>query len=1064
MAITDFSQNDSDQNQISVLDGSQDTLRIENSEFISNSDLSRDGFDLVLTLENGDTLIIEEYFSSDTPPTLISETGSALTPQLVDSFVQGNQFAQATTGTDVSPVGAVKELSGDATVTRTNGTVETITLGTPIYEGDIIETNAEGAVNIIFIDETEFAISEDARLAIDEYVFDPSTSEGSSSFSVLKGVFVFTSGEIGRDDPDDVEIETPVGSIGIRGTIIAGKIDPDGVENEITVVEGAIVIRNAAGETTLSNQFETVQLSGYESEIVNIGQIDSTQMNQKFGSVSGVSGSLFSAINETGTQEGNNGEPNIQEDPAAETSGEGQSAEEESMKDATQENLNEEAALDTVQSVEDNGPELLQNDVLNLETVQTGLETKFGSERTVDTAAGNKSLKPVISKSGTTSNSNSNTVENQISLGQETRSLSDPFIPKTDVINPIDTSNTSPTGFSLNNGSILATRGFSISATPDTGIGSSIAALGTDLDGDGLNDFAYTGDNGQVFIYNSTASTVTSINIATIAAGNITQNLNISAGGDFDGDGNADLIFGTPQGNLPSFVNTGQIGVIEAANSAVNNIITSDDVGILAASPGTILGQDVEVIGDFNGDGYSDYLFSFDETGSGSGGLLLNKGSDTALNTAIQTSDFDIINGAGTEFFGTSLSAAGDINNDGFDDIIVGTLDNRAYIVYGDEADFLKGSVINNPAGTISFGANVTGGSDINRDGHSDFLISSTGALHGEQVHLYDGASLNQLTRFYSSQAGWEVNNAHMINDFNGDGRDDFAISTSNGVDNKIFVIYGKDSGFETSFDLNFSAINQIDAKLGVMFGWNGVGGQIELESVGDINGDGLDDLAIGASEAEFNASSFDDGAISVVYGQFTPDVVTDNSARDGNNTVGSITATSNEQALLGSANDDIINGGGREFLSVSSGAGNDNITLNAAGATHKTINGGAGIDQLFLQGDGGTLDFSSAGPAGMTLSDVEVITMGGDGQNLVFDVADIFKLLQESDTSTLRITTNGAGNSLQLSKDGADIGASPAGFTGDLGTDAIGETGFFDLNFGGYTLLVDTNITTNFA
>ncbi len=283
----------------------QNTLRIENSEFISNSDLSRDGFDLVLTLENGDTLIIEEYFSSDTPPTLISETGSALTPQLVDSFVQGNQFAQATTGTDVSPVGAVKELSGDATVTRTNGTVETITLGTPIYEGDIIETNAEGAVNIIFIKKTELlAISEDARLAIDEYVFDPSTSEGSSSFSVLKGVFVFTSGEIGRDDPDDVEIETPVGSIGIRGTIIAGKIDPDGVENEITVVEGAIVIRNAAGETTLSNQFETVQLSGYESEIVNIGQIDSTQINQKFGSVSGVSGSLFSAINETGTTRG----------------------------------------------------------------------------------------------------------------------------------------------------------------------------------------------------------------------------------------------------------------------------------------------------------------------------------------------------------------------------------------------------------------------------------------------------------------------------------------------------------------------------------------------------------------------------------------------------------------------------------------------------------------------------------------------------------------------------------------------------------------------------------------
>src|SRR5690606_2307955 len=103
---------------------------------------------------------------------------------------------------------------------------------------------------------------DNARLAIDEYVFDPATQSGENNFSVLRGVFVFTSGLIGREDPDDVKIETPVGSIGIRGTTIMGHINPDG-DSQITVVEGAIVVTNGQGEQTLSQQFETVKLGGF---------------------------------------------------------------------------------------------------------------------------------------------------------------------------------------------------------------------------------------------------------------------------------------------------------------------------------------------------------------------------------------------------------------------------------------------------------------------------------------------------------------------------------------------------------------------------------------------------------------------------------------------------------------------------------------------------------------------------------------------------------------------------------------------------------------------------------
>ena len=140
-------------------------------------------------------------------------------------------------------------------------------------------------------------MSEDSRLSIDEYVFDPATNEGSTDFSVLKGLFVFTSGLIGREDPDDVNIDTPMGSIGIRGTIIAGNVD----NGEITVVEGAIVLRDFNGnEVTLANQFETAQFMPSEGTINEMGQLSAKQVSSNFKGVSGVSGSLFSSIQDAG--------------------------------------------------------------------------------------------------------------------------------------------------------------------------------------------------------------------------------------------------------------------------------------------------------------------------------------------------------------------------------------------------------------------------------------------------------------------------------------------------------------------------------------------------------------------------------------------------------------------------------------------------------------------------------------------------------------------------------------------------------------------------------------------
>ncbi len=304
----DLSGNSETGTQPVTMTAEGNTVDLPDASFVRDADIQRDGMDLVLEGPDG-TIVIEGYFAADPAPDLVAPDGSTLTPELVNSFAHSDsQYADAGSMNDASPVGSVQEVSGEATVTRLDGSVEVIISGTPIFQGDVVETSGEGAVNIVFIDETSFAVSEDARLAIDEYVFDPATQSGSTNFSVLKGVFVFTSGLIGRDDPDDVEIDTPVGSIGIRGTIIMGDVD----EGEITVVEGAIVLRDLQGnEMTLANQFETGKFMPSEGGIEHMGNMSADHMSHKFASISGVAPDLFSSLNDAASESGDGGEDGI---------------------------------------------------------------------------------------------------------------------------------------------------------------------------------------------------------------------------------------------------------------------------------------------------------------------------------------------------------------------------------------------------------------------------------------------------------------------------------------------------------------------------------------------------------------------------------------------------------------------------------------------------------------------------------------------------------------------------------------------------------------------------------
>lgn len=292
---------------IKVIQG--EPVQLPVAEMIMDASFSKDGADLVIE-HNGQNVTVEGYFNGLNSPDLIHESGIKLSPDMVNSFVKtahAGKYAQAgSVMNDASPVGQIIELVGDVVITRADGTEVIAEIGTVIHQGDVIETSADGAANILFADSTSFSVSEDARLSVDEFKYDSDAQEGSSFFSMLKGAFVYTSGMIGKDDPGNVNIETPAGSIGIRGTVVMGKIDPSGQNSEITIIDGAVVITNAGGSVELNDMFETARLNGYDQSPQNIGQMTADYVQGQFKSLGDVARDTFGqSFNRSNDGEGN---------------------------------------------------------------------------------------------------------------------------------------------------------------------------------------------------------------------------------------------------------------------------------------------------------------------------------------------------------------------------------------------------------------------------------------------------------------------------------------------------------------------------------------------------------------------------------------------------------------------------------------------------------------------------------------------------------------------------------------------------------------------------------------
>ncbi|MEH2415534.1 beta strand repeat-containing protein [Nostoc sp.] len=392
----------------------------------------------------------------------------------------------------------------------------------------------------------------------------------------------------------------------------------------------------------------------------------------------------------------------------------------------------------------------------------------------------------------------------------------------------------------------------------------------------------------------------------------------VSSAGDINGDGIADLIIGAayadPNGSWSgqSYVVFGRKGGFDAQLN-LSTLNGTNGFAINGIKADDLSGWSVSSAGDINDDGIADLIIgahAADPNGSESGQSYVVFGSKGGFDAQLNLSTLNgtngfAINGINTgDDSGWSVSSAGDINDDGIADLIIGAYgaepngseSGQSYVVFGRKGGFdaqLNLSTLNGTNGFAIDGINnkkysgwsVSSAGDINGDGIADLIIGArNGAeFHGQSYVVFGskggfGAKLNLSTLNGTNgfaingikadeNSGWSVSSA---GDINSDGIADLIIgapyaspaSPNDYKSGQSYVVFGSKGGFGAKLNLstlngtNGFAINGIKA-----YDLSGV-----VSSAGDINGDGIADLIIGAPAANPNGS--DSGQSYVVFGR----------------------------------------------------------------------------------------------------------------------------------------------------------------------------------------------------
>ncbi len=416
-------------------------------------------------------------------------------------------------------------------------------------------------------------------------------------------------------------------------------------------------------------------------------------------------------------------------------------------------------------------------------------------------------------------------------------------------------------------------------------LGASVAGAG-DINGDGFADVVVGApfyDNGQAdegaaFVYFGGAGAFDTSADAHLEMDQAMAlfGTDIAGAGDVNGDGFDDVIVGAPSydGGQPfegaAFIYFGGAGAFDLVR----------DAHLEANRANSQFGFSVAGAGDVDGDGFDDVVVgarSYTNGQSVEGAAYVYFGGAGAFDLA---ADAQVESNQTLAQMGVSVASAGDVNGDGFDDVAIGAFryangefnEGAAFLYFGGPGAFdlvADAQLESNQEGAVA-GLSVAGAGDVNGDGFDDVIVGVpglevNGIVSGGAFLYFGGAGAFDPTvdaRLESNQSAARLgNNVAGAGDVNGDGYNDVILAAAdhdNGETDEgaAFVYLGGPGGFDLIADAHFEA-DQANAQFGT-----GVGG------AGDVNGDGLDDMIVGARL--YANGQVDEGAAFIYYGVAT--------------------------------------------------------------------------------------------------------------------------------------------------------------------------------------------------
>jgi hypothetical protein len=589
----------------------------------------------------------------------------------------------------------------------------------------------------------------------------------------------------------------------------------------------------------------------------------------------------------------------------------------------------------------------------------------------------------------------------------------------------------------------------------------------------------------------------------------------LSSAGDVNGDGFDDMIVGAFSGD-DGGKDAGEAYVVFGATGGFGRDVGGRqviDLSGLSGAEGFIIqgdiagdtaGWDVSSAGDINGDGLADIMVGAtngDDGGASAGEAYVVFGTADGFGrdiggrqvidlTALSATEGFIIQGDKSgDLAGSGVSLAGDVNGDGFDDMIVGarfgddggTSAGEAYVVFGAAGGFgsdfserrvldltglsaTEGFIIQGDTADDDFGHNVASAGDVNGDGFDDMIVGAFrgddgGKDAGEAYVVYgatgdfgrdvggrqviDLSSLSGAEGFIiqgdkaGDFAGFDVSSA---GDVNGDGFDDMIVGAfrgdNAGVDaGEAYVVFGSDGNFGRNVGgRQVVDLSGLSAAEGFIIQGDTAGDLtgLDVSSAGDLDGDGFADLIVGAHLGDDGGT--DAGEAYVVFGRdFTRGVT-----HQGTDGADALTGNGNANVMIGGRGKDTIAGNGGEDVIL--GAQGDDV-LAISDFSFQRLIGGTGLDTLRLDGSSRTLDLPSISDT--KVQSIERIDLNGSGNNLTLNGLELANISDDANTLTV---FGDATNTVS------------ADFTG-LGFTVSPDTGFTEYANGVLTLRVDNDV-----